>query len=106
MTDTTQVGNLGIRVIVNVKNSDGSAKDLTGATNLKIKLKSKLAAAGKSFTAEIYGDATEGAVSCILDDATDIDSLALWQAQVYYELGVFKGHTHPEDLFFVEGNLA
>lgn len=106
MTDSTQQGNLGIRVIVNVVNADGSAKDLTGATNILIKLKSRLATVGKSFAAEIYGDATDGAVSCVLDSADDLDDLSIWQAQAYYEQGEFKGHTRPADIFIVEGNLA
>lgn len=103
--ETVQLGNEGLKIIVNIKQPDGTARDLTGATNLKIKLKSNLATAGKTFTAVIEGVATNGAVSCILTAGT-IDSLGLWTAQAYYELGAFKGHTKPEELFYVEGNLA
>lgn len=106
MTDTTQQGNFGIRVIVNVINADGTAKNLTGATNILIKLRSKLVKAGKSFEAEIYGDPEEGAVSCLLSSAANLDDLSIWQAQAYYEQGEFKGHTRPADIFIVEGNLA
>lgn len=103
--DVIQLGNQGIKIIVNVKKTDGSAKDLTGATNLKIKIKSALATAGKTFPADFEGDPSAGALSCVLG-ANDIDALATWQAQAYYEQGSFKGHTQAEDVFYVEGNLA
>ena len=105
MTGTIQFGNQGIKVIVNVKDETGAAVDLSSASNLKIKLKSVLANTGKSFTAALEGDGTEGALSCTLG-ANDIDALSTWKAQAYYELGAFKGHTTPEDIFYVEGNLA
>lgn len=103
--ETTQLGNQGIKIIVNVKKPDGSARDLTGATNLKIKVKSALSPTGKTFTAAFEGDPTAGSLSCVVG-AGVIDALATWQAQAYYELGTFKGHTLPEDLFYVKENLT
>lgn len=105
MTDTVQFGNEGIKVIVYVKNPDGSAKDLTGATNLKVKLRSAIAAAGLEKAGAFEGNPNTGAISCTLG-AGEINVLATWQAQAYYELGTFKGHTRPEDIFYVQGNLA
>lgn len=105
MTDTVQLANEGIKVIVYVKDQAGAAKDLTGATNLKIKLKSAIAQTGKTKTATFEGSPTTGALTCTLT-AGEIDTLATWKAQAYYELGSFKGHTRPEDIFYVEGNLA
>ena len=103
--ETVQLGNEGIKVIVNVKKPDGSARDLTGATNLKIKVKSALASAGKILNATFEGSPNLGSLTCTLV-AGDIDALGTWKAQAYYELGMFKGHTHPEEIFYVEGNLA
>jgi hypothetical protein len=104
-TVSTQILNEGIKVIVNVKKPDGTAKDLTGATNLKIKIRSDIAPAGKSFNASFEGDPATGAVSCILG-AGAIDAVSVWKAQAYYELGSFKGHTERVELFLVEDNLA
>lgn len=105
MTDIIQLGNQGVKIIINVKDTSGAAVDLSSATNLKIKIKSVLATAGKTFDASLEGAGTNGAISCVLG-ADDIDALLTWKAQAYYELGAFKGHTQPVDLFYVEGNLA
>lgn len=104
-TEITQLGNQGIKIIVHVKKPDGSARDLTGAANLKIKLRASLASDGKTFAANFEGDPTEGALSCVTG-VNDIDTTATWKAQAYYELGTFKGHTRAVDIFFVEENLA
>lgn len=103
--DIVQIGNQGIKAIVNVKDPAGAAKDLTGATALKIKMKSVLSPTGKEFTANFEGAPTTGALSYVLT-GIDINALGTWQAQAYYELGSFKGHTEPVDIFYVEGNLA
>lgn len=79
--------------------------DVLDASPNAIKIKSALATAGKTFNASLEGVGTDGAISCILG-ADDIDALLTWKAQAYYELGAFKGHTQPVDLFYVEGNLA
>ena len=103
--DIVQFGNEGIKAVVNVKDQAGAAKDLTGAAALKIKMKSVLSPTGKTFTAAFEGAPTTGALSYVLT-GTDIDARGVWQAQAYYELGSFKGHTEPVDIFYVEGNLA
>jgi len=103
--DIVQLGNQGIKIIVYVKDAAGAAKDLTGSTNLKIKLRSVLSTAGKSFTASFEGAPTTGALSCVLG-VNDLDAVGVWLAQAYYEQGSFKGHSHPEEIFDVEGNLA
>ena len=105
MIEVVQLGNYGFKIVVNVKDPAGAARDLTGASALKIKLKSVLATAGKTFTASFEGAPTTGALSYVVV-ANDIDALGTWKAQAYYELGSWKGHTQPVDIFYVEGNLA
>lgn len=100
-----QLGNEGFKVIVHVKDPAGAARDLTGATGLKIKLKSALSSTGKTFEASFEGDPIDGALSCTIPTG-DVDATGVWKAQAYYELGSWKGHTHPEEIFQVEGNLA
>src|SRR5688572_8281838 len=98
--DVVQFGNQGIKAVVNVKDTAGATRDLTGATNLKIKLKSALSPTGKTFTAAFEGAPTAGALSYVLT-GTDIDAPGVWKAQAYYELGTFKGHTEPVEIFYV-----
>jgi hypothetical protein len=102
--DIVQLGNYGFKLVVNVKDPDGAVRDLTGASNLKIKIKSTLSTNGKEFTASAENLA-QGSISYTVLDG-DIDNLGEWKAQAYYELGAWKGHSHPEPAFFVEGNLA
>ena len=103
--DVVQLGNR-FKVIVNVKNADGSARDLTGATGLKIKMKGALASTGKSFDAAFEGLPTAGSIACTLTSTADIDSLSTWRAQAYYVLDGKGYHTRPKEIFYVEGNLA
>lgn len=100
-----QYGTEGFKIIVNVKNSDGTAKNLTGASNLKIKARSRLAPAGKTFNAALEGAAANGAVSYTIA-ANEIDSLGVWLTQAYYEQSGFKGHTEAVESFEVQENLA
>jgi hypothetical protein len=102
---TMQMLNEGVKIVVNVKKADGTAKDLTGATNLKIKMRSILAATGKSFAATFDGSPALGALTFTLG-AGNVDDLSTWKAQAYYELGGFKGHTEPVEIFEVQENLA
>jgi hypothetical protein len=104
MSEIVQLGNYGFKIVVNVKKSDGSARDLTGASGLKIKLKSALASTGKTFDAQPENLA-QGAISYVVSSG-DIDVLGQWSAQAFYTLNSWNGHTHPEPIFYVEGNLA
>jgi hypothetical protein len=103
--DIVQLGAQGIKLVVNVKQPDGTARDLTGAGQLKIKIKAVIGAVGKSFAAAFDGSPTNGALTYTLASG-DLDALGIWQAQAYYELGAWKGHTEAVDLFEVKGNLA
>jgi len=67
-------------------------------------LKSALSPTGKSFDAQPE-NLSEGKVSYVVASG-DIDAGGEWKAQAYYELNSWKGHTHPEPAFYVEGNLA
>jgi len=102
--ETVQVSNYGFKVIVTVTDTAGTARNLTGAANLKIKLRCTKARAGKEFTGQAE-DLANGKISYTVA-ASDIDEEGLWQAQAYYELGAWKGHTEAVDAFFVERNLA
>lgn len=102
--ETVQLGNSGFKIIVNVKDPAGAARDLTGATNLKIKLKSALSA-GKEF-AGVAENLALGQISYTVAAETDINATGVWEAQAYYELGAWKGHTEKVEAFYVEGNLA
>jgi len=102
---TVQVGNYCFKVIVNVTDAAGAARDLTGATTLKIKLKCITGqSAGKIFDA-VLEDAVGGSLSYVIT-ADDIDEIGTWQAQGFYTLSGWVGHTEPVDVFEVEGNLA
>ena len=102
--ETVQLGNYGFKIIVSVKKPDGTARDLTGATQLKVKVKSALATAGKMFTG-VAENLAQGQISYTFA-INDIDAEGVWKAQAYYELGAWKGHTQAEDAFYVDGNLA
>jgi len=104
MTDQIQRGAIGVKIIINVKDADGNAVNLTGATNLKIKLRGDITTEGVTKTASFEGDAANGVLSC-LTETGDIDVLGTWRGQAYYELGSFKGHTQPAEIFYVEENL-
>lgn len=99
-----QLSNLGVKIVVNVKDPAGAARDLTGASQLKIKLRSVLSPTGKTVTATAENLAA-GSLSYVLA-LGDLDTLGTWQVQAYYELGNWKGHTEAVDAFYVEGNLA
>lgn len=104
MTDVIQI-EAPVKIIVNVKKSDGTPKDLTGASNLKIKLRPTLPRRkGKIFTA-VEENLQEGSISYTASN-TDINALGEWKAQAYYELGGDQVHTRPEVVFLVEENLA
>lgn len=103
--ETIQLNNQGFKLVINVKDPSGAIRDLTDATNLKIKIKSVLSKVGKEFVAAFEGSPTLGVLSYTFVDG-DIDALGVWKAQAYYEQGAWKGHTHPEEAFYVEGNLA
>ncbi len=104
MTDTVQLGNLGFKLIVTVTDSAGAARNLTGATNLKLKLKATNARTGVEKTGAAENLAA-GKISYTFA-LGEIDTVGLWKVQAYYELGTWKGHTEEVDAFYVEGNLA
>jgi hypothetical protein len=103
--DIIQLNNEGFKIIVNVKNKDGTTKDLTGALQLKIKARSAIAQTGKNFTAAFETNGADGKVSYTVA-AGQIDALGVWSTQAYYEESGFKGHTEAVESFEVKENLA
>lgn len=103
-TETVQLGNLGFKLIVTVTDSAGAARNLTGATNLKLKLKPTNARTGVEKTGVAEALAA-GKISYTFA-ANEINAVGLWKVQAYYELGAWKGHSEAVDAFYVEGNLA
>jgi len=95
-------------VQVSVKQEDGTtARDLTGATNLKIKLRpANQRTGGKTYTATVSGLATAGVLTTSDVAAADLTALGVWQAQAFYTLGGKDWHTTPVDIFEVRENLA
>lgn len=104
MTDTVQIGNVGVKLTVTVTDASGDAVNLAGATNIKIKLRPNASkTGGKTFDATAENLAA-GQVSYTFE-ADDIDMIGDWKVQVYYELGGWAGHTRPATAFKVEENL-
>lgn len=106
---TVQIVQRGNRpsVQVAVKQPDGSARDLTGATNLKIKLRPAAArSGGKTYTATLSGAAANGVLITDAVAAADLTALGVWQAQAFYTLDGKDWHTTPVDIFEVRENLA
>lgn len=102
MTDI-QLGVIGMRITITVT-ENGAALDISTATVKKIILRSSLGA-GKIKTAAFLTDGADGKV--YYDTvAGDIDTESTWMAQVYYEMGTFKGYTEPVEVFTANPNLA
>jgi hypothetical protein len=103
--DTIQIGAIGVKIVVTVE-EDGVAKNIASATALKLRLRSAIGSAYKEFTAAFETNGTDGKVSYTTTAASDIDLESVWSAQVYYELGSFKGFTEPVQAFEVKRNLV
>jgi hypothetical protein len=103
--DTIQIGAIGVKIVVTVK-EDAIAKNIATATGLKLRLRSAIGSTYKDFTAVFETDGTDGKVSYTTTAAGDIDLESVWKAQVYYELGAFKGFTEPVEAFEVKRNLV
>lgn len=95
-----QMNDVGVKVTINVVDENGDAITLTGATNLKIKIGAENGE-GITKTATLEGTT---ALSC-LTEAGDINVAGVWKAQAYYELGGFRGHTKPVEVFTALPNL-
>jgi hypothetical protein len=102
--DTIQIGAIGVKIIVTVEEG-GVAKNIATAIGLKLRLRSAVASTYKEFTAAFETDGSDGQVTYTTLAATDIDAESVWSAQVYYELGAFKGFTEPVQAFEVKRNL-
>jgi hypothetical protein len=101
---TMQVGAIGVKIIVTVEEG-GAAKNIATATHLKLRLRSAIATTYKDFTAAFETTGADGKVSYTTALATDIDVESVWSAQVYYEMGAFKGFTEPVEAFIAKRNL-
>lgn len=101
---TIQIGAVGVKIVVTVKES-GTAKDISAATGIKLRFRSAVGSAYKEFDAAFETDGVDGKVSYTTAAASDIDVEDVWSAQVYYELGAFRGFTEPVEAFTVRRNL-
>lgn len=93
---------IGVKIKINVVDEEGNPVNLTGATNLKIKMRPDVGSDGLTKTATLEGT---DAVYCLTTATSDLDTLGIWKAQVYYELGSYKGDTRPVEIFSVVDNL-
>jgi hypothetical protein len=101
---TIQIGAIGVKIVVTVK-ENGVAKNISSATGIKLRVRSAISSAYKEFTAVFETDGADGKVSYTTVGASDIDLEDVWSAQVYYEMGAFKGFTEPVEAFTVQRNL-
>lgn len=99
---TIQINDIGVKVVINVVDENGDPITLTGASNLKIKLRPDARGTGVTKTATLEGTT---ALSCLTEDG-DINTRGAWKAQAYYELDGDKLHTKPVEVFTVLANLA
>lgn len=106
MTKEVTYNAIGLKVTLQCVDNDGVAIDLTGATNLKIKLRPESGAAATAVvkTATLEGAGTNGTIYCLTEDG-DIDTVGDWLGQAYYEKGTYEGHTIPVTVFTVVANL-
>lgn len=95
-----QMNDIGVKIVINVVDENGDPVTLSSATNLKIKIGAENGE-GVTKTATLEG-AT--AISCVTATG-DINVAGVWKAQAYYELGDFKGHTKPVEIFTALPNL-
>jgi hypothetical protein len=101
--DIVQVGSIGVTITVTVTEG-GVAKDISTATGLKMYLQC-MGQEAKSFTPSFVGTGSDGKMKYITTAAADINTSGIWTAQIYYELGTFKGYTQPIEAFDARGNL-
>ena len=102
---TVQLGDYDFKVVVNVKNSDGSARNLTGATSLQIKLRvADTPDIVRTFTG-VAENLAQGQISYTVEQGV-IDALGQWEAQATWTLSAVPGHTEWEDAFEVEGESS
>jgi hypothetical protein len=99
-----QVGAIGVKIVVTVEEG-GVAKNIAAATHLKLRLRSAIGKAYKDFTAVFDSTGVDGKVSYTTLLTSDIDLESVWSAQVYYEMGTFKGFTEPVEAFIARRNL-
>lgn len=106
MTKKVSYNAVGLKVTLECVDNDGVAIDLTGAENLKIKLRPQSGAAATAVvkTATLEGVGTNGTLYC-LTESGDLDTIGDWLAQAYYEKGTYEGHTIPVTIFTVVANL-
>lgn len=103
--ETIQVGTIGATITVTVTEG-GVAKDISTATNLKLYMQAVGELSSKVFTPSFVTTGADGKVKYTTTAATDIHAAGVWQAQVYYEMGSFKGYTLPVEAFEAVDNLT
>lgn len=104
MTQSVQLGDYDYKIIVNVKDSAGAARDLSGATNLQIKLRAAISPVVKTFTAT-EEDLATGSISYTVEPG-DIDALGTWEAQALWSLGGVPGQSQWVEVLDVQGTAT
>lgn len=95
-----ELGEYGFKVVVNVKDSNGAARDLSGATSLQIKLQAANSPIIKTFTGSAE-DLPNGAISYTVEEG-DIDALGVWSGQALWSLSGTPGFSQWVEVLEVE----
>jgi hypothetical protein len=98
------VENIGVRIILTVT-ENGIAKNISTATKKKIILRNAGSSSKVVKDATFLTDGSDGKVYYDLL-AGDVSTAGTWSAQVYFEMGTFKGFTQPQEIFTGVANLA
>lgn len=92
---------IGARIVLNVKQRDGTAYDVSGATTMTLKLTAPSGTTksfAASFGASPYGNGTgtDGVVEYQTVATADLDEAGRWTAQGYFVFSATdKRHTQP-----------
>lgn len=98
-----QVGDVGLTFTITVQSSDGSARDISGASSAKLHLKAP-SGVDKEETATISGDGSSGVVTFTTEDATTLDESGTWSYQVQIQ-GTNLDRRSARGRFVVQPNL-
>lgn len=88
------VGDVGTALIVLFHESDGSIKDISGATLLQIKLWKPTEGPVVINTATFVDDGTDGYAQYITTATSELDVAGWWWIQGYLEEGILKHHSN------------
>ena len=105
-----QVGAVGVSLeytVLAIDPLDGLLKpvNISGATNLKIRLYQPTGKKCLEYAAEFKTDGTDGIVRYLTVNATDLERSGMWLMQPSLTLGTFSGLLQKAH-FYVEPNLV